>query len=106
MTGPRSGARVRPGTGQEITGETPAARRPSRAADDGWGILSYLITGIFLWGGLGWLGDTLLGTAFLLPVGLLSGAALALYTIYLRYGQTPAAPGTPGKSPQAQEGRR
>jgi F0F1-type ATP synthase assembly protein I len=84
----------------------PARRDGARAADDGWGILSYLITGVFLWGGLGWLGDDLLGTAFLLPVGLLLGAGLALYTIYLRYGRIPALPRAQADRPEAQEGRR
>ena len=106
-------AMVRPGAGR-----VPAATqvRPSRAADDGWGVLSYLITGIFLWGGLGWLADHLLGTGFLLPVGLVFGAWLALYTIWLRYGRAPgperadagttSAPTSVARTTEPQEGRR
>ncbi|WP_183062024.1 TMEM199/VMA12 family protein [Motilibacter peucedani] len=71
-------------------------------SDDGFGVLSYLLTGVFLFGGLGWLGDWLLGSRFLLPVGLVAGAALALYTIFLRYGQDASAPApTGGQAPEA-----
>ena len=44
-------------------------------------VLSYLIAGVVLFGLLGWLGDRVLGTSFLLPVGIVGGAALAVYTI-------------------------
>ncbi|WP_231116341.1 AtpZ/AtpI family protein [Motilibacter rhizosphaerae] len=84
--------------------------RPGHAvaprSDDGWGVLSYLLTGVFLWGGLGWLGDDLLGTAFLLPVGLVLGAALAVYTVYVRFGRDPLSTPECGTRPEAQEGRR
>jgi ATP synthase protein I len=79
--------------------------------DDGWGVLSYLLTGVFLFGGLGWLGDVLLGSGFLLPVGLVSGAALSIYTIFLRYGQdgssaAPTAEQPPSSPPHVQRGTR
>jgi F0F1-type ATP synthase assembly protein I len=93
MTARLQTARVRPGIRQATS-------------DDGWAVLSYLITGVFLYGGLGWLGDVLLGTAFLLPVGLVFGAGLALYTIYLRYGQSPVPPAGTDNPPDGQEGRR
>lgn len=75
-------------------------------SDDGWAVLSYLLTGVFLWGGLGLLGDKLLGTAFLLPVGLVLGAALAIYTVYVRYGRDVPASLDAASRPHAQEGRR
>jgi hypothetical protein len=49
-------------------------------------VISYLITGPALFGGLGHLADRWLGTGFLLPVGLLAGMAMSLYIIWLRYG--------------------
>ena len=51
-----------------------------------WTVLSYLITGPLLYGGLGWLLDTWLGTGFLAPVGIVGGMALALYLVWVRYG--------------------
>jgi hypothetical protein len=49
-------------------------------------VISYLITGPALFGGLGHLADRWLGTGFLLPVGLVAGMAMSLYIIWLRYG--------------------
>lgn len=51
-------------------------------------IISYLITGPALYGGLGWLGDRFFGTSFLLPVGIVGGMALSIYLIWFRYGRT------------------
>ena len=51
-------------------------------------IISYLITGPALFGGLGWLADHFLHTSFLLPVGVLGGMALSIYLIWFRYGKT------------------
>ena len=53
----------------------------------GMRVLSYLISGVALYGFLGWLGDRLLGTAFLLPVGIVFGAALGCYVIIRRFGR-------------------
>ena len=38
-------------------------------------VLSYLISGVLVYGALGWVGDHFLGTRFLLPVGIVLGAA-------------------------------
>lgn len=51
-------------------------------------IIAYLLTGPALFGGLGWLLDRWLGTAFFVPVGILAGMALSLYVIWLRYGRS------------------
>ena len=49
-------------------------------------VLSYLIAGVALYGFLGWLGDRFLGTGFLLPIGIVLGAALGCYMIIRRFG--------------------
>ncbi len=49
-------------------------------------ILSLLIAGIGLYGGLGWLVDRWIGTSFLMPVGMILGMAISLYIIIKRYG--------------------
>ncbi len=51
-----------------------------------WGVFGYLIAGVGVYGGGGWLLDQYLGTSFLLPVGILVGMALALYLVFKRYG--------------------
>lgn len=61
---------------------------PGAAGDAAaWTVLGYLISGPFLYGGLGWLMDRRLGTApvFVL-VGIVGGMALALYLVWFRYG--------------------
>jgi ATP synthase protein I len=58
----------------------------AHAVDQGVTVLSYLIGGVLVYGGLGWLGDHFFGTRFLLPLGIVLGAALAVYTIIKRFG--------------------
>ncbi len=72
---------------------TPPSRRPSDDGRDGplaearaWGIVSYLLAGLLTFGGLGLLLDRLLGTSWLVLVGLLAGTGLAFYVIWFRYG--------------------
>jgi F0F1-type ATP synthase assembly protein I len=72
---------------------TPAPQRPSDDGPDGpleearaWNIVSYLLAGLLSFGGLGLLLDHWLGTSWLVLVGLLTGAALAFYLIWFRYG--------------------
>lgn len=63
--------------------------------DRGLRVLSYLLSGVIVYGLLGWLGDHLLGTGFLLPVGIVAGAAMGVYVIIRRYGtpvETPVPP--------------
>jgi ATP synthase protein I len=55
--------------------------------NEGMRVLSYLIAGVALYGGLGWLADHLLGTGFWLPIGIVLGAAAAVYVIIRRFGR-------------------
>ena len=67
-------------------GGGPAARRGSDTpTGDAWNALSFLLTGILLFGGIGWGLDFLLGTRWCTPVGLLAGGTAAMYLIYIRY---------------------
>ena len=68
-------------------GEPRLARSEKSAGMDiGMRVLSYLIAGVALYGFLGWLADHFLGTRFLLPVGIVAGAALGCYVIIRRFG--------------------
>ena len=60
--------------------------------DQGMRVLSYLIAGVLVYGGLGWVADHYLGTSFLLPIGIVLGAAGGCYVIIRRYGQFPGVP--------------
>jgi F0F1-type ATP synthase assembly protein I len=55
--------------------------------NEGMHVLSYLLAGVALYGGIGWLADRLLGTGFWLPVGIVLGAAVAVYAIIRRFGR-------------------
>lgn len=54
--------------------------------DSAWRAVAYLITGPLIYGGLGWLLDTWLGTSWIVGVGIVGGMALSLYLIWFRYG--------------------
>ena len=97
---------------------TDQERQPS-GADIGWGITGTLLSGIIVWGGVGWLLDRWLETRFFILVGTILGLTVAIYLIVVKYGAVdpPAGgrrPGTtpggqrrrPGTNGQTQKGRR
>jgi F0F1-type ATP synthase assembly protein I len=59
----------------------------SDGMDLGLRVLSYLISGVLMYGLLGWLGDHYFGTRFLLPIGIVAGAAFGAYVIIRRFGR-------------------
>lgn len=56
--------------------------------DTGLRIISYLVAGLIFYGGLGWLADFWLHTTMWLPIGIILGAVLGIYTVIKRYGQS------------------
>jgi F0F1-type ATP synthase assembly protein I len=56
-------------------------------ADAAWSVPSYLLSGILVWGGLGWLLDRWTGVYAFIPIGVILGAVLAVYLVYLKYGR-------------------
>jgi F0F1-type ATP synthase assembly protein I len=98
--------------------DDPGPSRPAADSDgmnQGMRVLSHLIAGVALYGALGWVGDHFLHTSFLLPVGIVLGAALGIYTTIKRLGAldtspapAPVAPhgATQGRSTDATEGER
>ena len=81
-------------------GEDAAGRSIASAGmDQGLRVLSYLISGVLLYGGLGWVGDHFLGTEFLLPIGIVAGAAFGVYVIIRRFGQMEDVPAETSKIP-------
>lgn len=61
-------------------------QQPSGGRDQGMAIFSYLIAGIGLYGGLGWLADHYWRTSMWLPIGLILGMVISCYAIIKRYG--------------------
>ncbi len=81
------GSHGRPGKqgkiGQSAPGQPPANDNP------GWAIISYLIAGMLLYGGIGWLIGRWTGhSAIFLPAGMLIGLGLALALVIFRYGRS------------------
>lgn len=48
--------------------------------------IAYLLAGPLTFGGIGFGLDYLLGTWWILPIGILLGMAMSIYVIWLRYG--------------------
>ena len=80
-----------PSAYQPYHSDDDARRDPNPATQaDAMGatVIAYLITGPIVFGGLGWLLATWTDLTFFIPLGMLGGMALSLYTIWLRYGRT------------------
>jgi ATP synthase protein I len=67
---------------------------PSSAHDhdspngDPWHAFGYLVSGVGMYGFLGWLADRWLQTSFLVVVGILFGAGLGLYMTFARFNRS------------------
>lgn len=85
------------GRAGSAAGDRPPGAEPA-GMNQGMQVLSYLISGVGFYGLVGWLLDRWLGTGFLLPVGLVLGAGLALYLVIRRYsaGLEPPSDGSTG----------
>lgn len=65
--------------------DDPSGRAGAQGMNQGVQVLSSLIAGIAVYGFLGWLGDHLLGTSFLLPIGIVAGAGFGIYMVIRRF---------------------
>jgi F0F1-type ATP synthase assembly protein I len=52
-----------------------------------WSIVGYLLSGLLIWGGIGWGIDRWLDTSYFLLIGLLLGAGASVYLVWLRFGR-------------------
>ena len=72
--------------------ERAGAGRPPTGPDDknaGWLIISYLVAGMVVYGGLGWLVGHWAGAVRVTTlIGVLVGLVLALTLVVLRYGRS------------------
>ena len=72
-----------------------------RPSGDPWHAFGYIVSGVGVYGVLGWLADRLLGTEFLVAVGILIGAGFGIYMTFARFNTTAPRDGddTPGSTP-------
>lgn len=69
------------------------AGTPSKGVDQGFAVLSTLISGFVVFGGIGWLLDRWWGTHLMTPIGLVVGMSLGIYAVVMQFGrQTLADP--------------
>jgi ATP synthase protein I len=53
-----------------------------------WGVIATLLSGILVWGGVGYLVDRWVGFRWLfLPIGMVIGVSTSIYVVYVRYGR-------------------
>ena len=74
--------------GQQPPHESPSDDAPPPIdSSGGWTAISYLIGGMVVWGGIGWLVDQWLGTkGIALGIGAVVGGAAGVYLIARRLG--------------------
>ncbi|MDA0216784.1 MAG: AtpZ/AtpI family protein [Actinobacteria bacterium] len=67
----------------------PDKDRESKRAEEGalWSIFAYLLSGLIVWGGIGYGLDQWLDKNFFTLIGLLLGMGAALYLVWLRFGR-------------------
>jgi len=71
-------------TGRGGTSDGPERGRQPRPASVGWTYLSYMLGGMLLYGGIGWLIGRWTHLPVLFPIGMLTGLALAVSLIIFR----------------------
>ncbi len=65
-----------------------SAPDPDSPKGDPWHAFGYLVSGVVVYGFLGWLADRWLGTTFLVAVGILVGAGLGIYMTFVRFNRS------------------
>jgi F0F1-type ATP synthase assembly protein I len=81
----------------------PTVRPASRGADEGWAVLSTLISGFVVFGGIGWLLDQWWGTRLMTPIGLVVGMSLGIYAVVMQFGRPRATPEVVAATPATDE---
>jgi hypothetical protein len=82
---------VRPGVtpGGRPAGQGEPGRSQGPGEENaGWSVFSYLISGMAVYGGIGWPVGRWTHLSFLFPVGMLAGLALAIVLVIYRYGRS------------------
>lgn len=65
----------------------PPATPDDRSQGDPWHAFGYVVSGVGVYGVLGWLADRWLGTTYLVAVGILVGAAFGIYMTFARFNR-------------------
>ncbi len=77
-------ARVRSAMARE---NPPPAGPDDSPKGDPWHAFGYIVSGVAVYGLVGWLLDRWLGTMFLVAIGILVGAGFGIYMTYARFNK-------------------
>jgi F0F1-type ATP synthase assembly protein I len=69
-----------------MTGKRPSSGDGGQV--DGLTVFSYLISGMVVYGGLGWLIAHWTGLSLIFPLGMLFGLGLTIWLVIYRYGRS------------------
>lgn len=73
-------------TNQKLQKLIPTDTGPGE--DVAWGMVSTLVAGPLVWGAIGMLIDSLVGTTrIFLPLGIVLGFVVSFYIVYVRFGR-------------------
>jgi len=81
--------------------QNPASGHPDDTPrGDPWHAFGYLVSGVLMYGFIGWALDRWLGTSWLVVVGILGGAGFGIYLTWARFNKDWPSPGqgTDGRS--------
>lgn len=59
-----------------------------KGESDAWGAFGLMVSGVAVWGAVGWLVSEWLGNRIFLMLGLLLGMGAALYLVWFKYGRS------------------
>jgi F0F1-type ATP synthase assembly protein I len=76
-----------PGRDDGAGGEQKPPEPPPIREVDAYAVISYLLSGVILYGGIGWLLDWWLGTRGFVALGIVLGAAAGIWLVWLRYSR-------------------
>lgn len=77
----------------------PAIPDDERPKGDPWHAFGYVVSGVGVYGVLGWLADRWLGTTYLVAIGILLGAGFGIYMTFARFNKVlPGVTGGPESS--------
>jgi F0F1-type ATP synthase assembly protein I len=85
------GRSQRPGEhspGEHSPSERSAGERGPGEQNAGWSVFSYLISGMAVYGAIGWLVGHWTHLPLLFPLGMLAGLGVAILLIVLKYGRS------------------
>jgi ATP synthase protein I len=77
----------------------PAIPDDDRPKGDPWHAFGYVVSGVGVYGFLGWLADRWLGTTYLVAIGILLGAGFGIYMTFARFNKVlPGVTGPPSST--------